>query len=98
MRNLCAAQRNEELVVQRAARKLSAVSFQLSAFARHEIAAACKEYGGIVIQREPSKLSVSTAPDLDEGQASACPSQCSLTAPSLFSVLSAASVVNYELR
>jgi hypothetical protein len=33
-----------------AARKLSVVSFQLSAFARHEIVAACKEDGGIVIQ------------------------------------------------
>jgi len=37
-------------VPQCAARKLSAVSFQLSAFERHEIVAACKKYGGIVIQ------------------------------------------------
>jgi SAM-dependent methyltransferase len=36
-------------VPQCAARKLSAVNFQLSAFERHEIVAACKEYGGIVI-------------------------------------------------
>jgi hypothetical protein len=33
-----------------AARKLTAISFQLSAFERHEIVAACKEYGGTVIQ------------------------------------------------
>jgi hypothetical protein len=33
-------------VPQCAARKLSAVSFQLSGFERHEIVAACKEYGG----------------------------------------------------
>ena len=37
-------------VPQCAARKLTAVSSQLSAFERHEIVAACKEYGGIVIQ------------------------------------------------
>jgi hypothetical protein len=41
-------------VPQCAARKLSAVSFQLSAFERHEIGAACKEYGGTVIQEGPS--------------------------------------------
>jgi hypothetical protein len=41
-------------VPQCAARKLSAVSFQLSAFERHEIVAACKEYGGIVIQEGPT--------------------------------------------
>ena len=34
-----------------AARKPSAVSGQLSAFARREIVAACKEYGGIVIHK-----------------------------------------------
>jgi hypothetical protein len=33
-------------VPQCAARKLSAVSFQHSAFDRHEIVAACKEYAG----------------------------------------------------
>jgi hypothetical protein len=37
-------------VPQRAARKLLAVSFQLSAFERHEIVAACKGYGGIGMQ------------------------------------------------
>jgi hypothetical protein len=41
-------------VPQCAARKLSAVSFQLSAFERHEIVAACKEYGGAVIQEGPT--------------------------------------------
>jgi nitrate reductase NapAB chaperone NapD len=44
-------------VPQCAARNLSAVSFQLSAFERHEIVAACEEYGGIVIQRAARKLS-----------------------------------------
>jgi hypothetical protein len=38
-----------------AARKLSAVSFQHSAFERHEIVAACKEYGGTVIQKLPRR-------------------------------------------
>jgi hypothetical protein len=40
-----------------AARKLSAVSFQHSALERHEIVAACKEYGGIVIQKRPTERS-----------------------------------------
>ena len=44
-------------VPQRAARKLSAVSFQRSAFEQREIVAACKEYGGIVIQCAARKLS-----------------------------------------
>jgi hypothetical protein len=44
-------------VPQCAARKLSAVSFQHSAFERHEIVAACKEYEGIVIQCAARKLS-----------------------------------------
>jgi hypothetical protein len=44
-------------IPQSAARKLSAVSYQLSAFERHEIVAACKEYGGVVIQCAARKLS-----------------------------------------
>ena len=44
-------------VPQCAARKLSAVSFQHSALERHEIVAACKEYGGIVIQKRPTERS-----------------------------------------
>jgi hypothetical protein len=44
-------------VPQCAARKLSAVSFRHSVFERHEIVAACKEYGGIVIQCAARKLS-----------------------------------------
>jgi hypothetical protein len=51
-------------VPQCAARKLSAVSFQLSAFERHEIVAACKEYGRIVIQIDLSAI---------VGYALACP-------------------------
>jgi hypothetical protein len=39
-----------------------ALSGQLSAFERHEIVAACKEYGGIVIQ--PDKLK--HVPQLDK--------------------------------
>ena len=41
-------------VPQRAARKLSAVSVQRSALERHEIVAACKEYGGMAIRKRPT--------------------------------------------
>jgi hypothetical protein len=42
-----------------------ALSGQLSAFERHEIVAACKEYGGIVIQQMWGLLQLAQARETD---------------------------------